>query len=447
VTGSNLRCLGALLVSIIVLTPSPTVGQEIFAADSGLVLELKELVRRTNPELQARTALLKAAKARARAAGSYGPVALSTEVEEIPDGVNVGEAGSLRLDLSRELFSGGLLTARRRLAAAEVERSQRELALAQRSLLARVDGAVVHYLGGLAVAHRLAAQDSLLAGAQDAVTSRFAVGGARYVDVIRLRTERLRTQVELAQAKTEALEGRRRLVGLVAPDDSVIASLSASLERLTGRVSITLERFSFPPPPALDSLVAQSASIQLAEVAVSQAEAGVGLALAARRTRLSGSLGVQRFADDAGGHAIGPTLGMSMTLPFTAPNAGRATREAAEQELRASQAERRGALGRTTALLGAARDQYETALANVRLFEAALLQGAREERENALAGYRTGSLSLVELLDFERALTQAEISRTRSVVAAGEALAELLAGAFEVPEHGQTATDFGGGDL
>lgn len=435
------------MLSLIFIAPCSAAGQEITGADSGVVAEVKALVRRTNPELRAREAAIAAAEARVRAAGSYGPVVLSAELEEVPDGIDVGQAGSLRLDLSRELFSGGLNAARRGLATGTVDRARRELALTQRSLLARADAALAHYLGGIVVTQRLAAQDSLLAGAQDAVTSRFAVGAARYVDVIRLRTERLRIQVEAAQARTDALHGRRRLLGLVEPQDTIVSMVADRLERVATRAPLALGSLSFPSPPSLDSLVSASASIQLAEVSVRQAEAGLRLARASQRMRTEGSVGVQRFGAETGGHDIGPTLGVSVTLPFTASKAGRATRQAAEQDLVVSRAELRATLAGSTAVLGAARDRYVAALANLRLFEAAQLQTAREERENALAGYRTGSLSLLELLDFERALTQAEISRTRSIVEASEALSDLLAGAFEVPERTEAQTDLPGEDL
>lgn len=446
-TISIFRRAGASALVLLALWPSTGAGQTVTGPDSALVIELETMIRQTNPNLRSREAALAAAEARVRAAGSYGPVVLSAELEEVPDGLDVGQAGSLRLDLSRELFSGGLPAARRSLASTATDRARRELALASRSVLARADDALAHYLGGIAVSRRLSAQDSLLAGAQEAVTSRFAVGTARYVDVLRIRTERLRTQVEAAQARTEALQARRNLVGLVGPEDSLVAVFGAKLERLAFRAPLLLESFSFPSPPALDSLVAASASVQLGEVAVQQADAGVRLAKAGQRTRVGLSLGVQRFGDEANGHVVGPTLGASMTLPFTARGAGRATIQAAEHEKVASTAELRGNRARAAAVLGAARDRYEAAIANARLFEEALLQGAREERENALAGFRAGSLSLLELLDFERALTQAEISRTRSLVAAAEALAELLAGAFEVPERGEPAPDFTGGDL
>lgn len=434
------------LSSVIAVAPSVAAGQTIGGVDSATVTEVRDLIRQANPELDARRAALAAAEARVPAAGALGPAVLSAELEEVPDGFDVTEAGSFRLDLNREVSGGGRRAASRAVAGQAVARARLELALVERGLLARTEGLLAHYLGSLAVAARLSAQDSLLAGAEDAVTTRFAVGESRYVDVLRLRAERLRTRAEMAQARSEALRGRRGLVGLVGPADSVVQQLTARLDRLAARAPAVMDAMAFPPAPSIDSLVAISAPVQLAEVTVQEAVAGLRLTAAEQRARVNASIGVQRFGGEDGRHRIGPTLGASVTLPFTARGAGRATRLAAERNVSAAQAEQRAALSRARASLGAARDRYEVAVVNAALFEVGLMRGAREERENALAGYRTGTLSLLELLDFERALAQAEVSQHRSRVAAAEALADLLAGATDIPDHTVTETTLPGGD-
>ena len=439
------RCPALALGAVMAVAPPIASGQTIGVVDSAAVAEVRDLIRQANPELDARRAALAAAEARVPAAGALGPAVLSAELEEVPDGFDVTEAGSFRLDLSREVSGGGRRAASRAVAGQAVARARLEVALVERALLAQAEGLLAHYLGSIAVAERLSAQDSLLTGAEDAVTARFAVGESRYVDVLRLRAERLRTRAEIAQARTEALRGRRGLIGLVGPIDTAIQRLTRSLDQLAERAPAVMDALAFPPPPSTDSLVAVSAPVQLAEVAVQEAEAGLQLTAAEQRTRVNASVGVQRFGGDDGQHRIGPTLGASVTLPFTDRGAGRATRLAAERNILAARAEQRAALSRARASLGAARDRYETAVANAALFEAALMRGAREERENALASYRTGTLSLLELLDFERAVTQAEVSQNRSRIAAAEALADLLAGGADIPEHTLSDADLPGG--
>ena len=65
----------------------------------------------------------------------------------------------------------------------------------------------------------------------------------------------------------------------------------------------------------------------------------------------------------------------------------------------------------------------------------------RQERESALAAYRTGSLSLLELLDFERALSRAEIERIRALVDAADAWADLLGADERSDAHALSPSD------
>ena len=91
-----------------------------------------------------------------------------------------------------------------------------------------------------------------------------------------------------------------------------------------------------------------------------------------------------------------------------------------------AEAERGATENRVSSALAVAADRYETARAQIAAYDAALLRGAREERESALAAYRANTMSLIELLDFERALAQAEVSRMRSQAEAADALLDLL---------------------
>jgi outer membrane protein TolC len=100
--------------------------------------------------------------------------------------------------------------------------------------------------------------------------------------------------------------------------------------------------------------------------------------------------------------------------------------QAAEQDVAAARAARDAAAADARAVLGSALERYKSARERLTLFGQALLRGVREERESALAAYRAGELSLVELLDFERALARAEITRLESGIEAAEAYAELL---------------------
>ena len=102
----------------------------------------------------------------------------------------------------------------------------------------------------------------------------------------------------------------------------------------------------------------------------------------------------------------------------------------------AAQAERSATMARVGSAVAEAADRYEVARAQLGAFDAALLRGAREEREAALSAYRTGSMTLLELIDFERALAQAEVTRLRSQLEAADALLDLIAAALGADDLG-----------
>jgi len=407
----------ALVLLALLAVPVGAGAQQGVPADSALLLAL----RRTNPELAARRAAAVAAEARLLATGFAPPLVLSAEAEEVPDGVNLAGA-ALRLGVEKEFLSGGRRSAERALAATDVRTASAALLATEQRLLAEAARAALRIAGGTRIARRLAAEDSLLVGAEGALRVRFSVGEARYVDVLRLRTERLRIQSERAEALTLAASGRRTLETLLAPAPDTL------VERLVRTAADPLAGDTLPSAPDPDTLLARSGAVALADAAVERSRAARALVVAGQRPRVSASAGLQKF-DGEGGAGFGPTLGASISLPSTAARANRTALAASEAQVGAAEAERTATVAALRGALLAVRDRYEAARARLALFDAALLRGARQEREAALAAYGSGDLSLVELLDFERALARAEIQRVRARIEAADALAELLSSA------------------
>lgn len=409
---------------------------------------LLDRIRATNPDLIARRRGLEAASARTRAAGFAPASVLSGEVEEVPGGADVSRAGSIRLSLEHEFLSGGRRGAARSVAAAEAEVFSAELAMAERRTVMLAVQALAQSVDWLSIAQRLAEQDSLLSSAQVSLQTRFAAGQARYVDVLRLRTERLRAEAEQAAAATEAQVARRSLVTLLARTDSVSAPDAALVDSvIASHLASSAKLRRFPASPSVDSLLVTSGATRLADAGLARAKAERQLILANRHVRFTVFAGAQRFVSENANHTVGPVLGGSISLPFTAGRANATAAAAAELGVEAAAAQRDALLAARRGALLVARDRYEAARARLAVYDAALLQGAREERESALAVYRSGSLSLIELLDFERALARAEIDRLGSQIDAEAALTALLsdgessAGASASPLESPSARD------
>ena len=403
------------------------------ATDSALH-RLKMRIRTASPALAARSAARELAQARRAAAGHLAPALLSAEVEEVPSFANVAGAQSLRVDLSRDLLPAGQRRAERILADLEVQRAGIEIAVAEQLIDATIEALVVQSAGHAAIASRLASEDSVLRGAEEAVRARFAVADARYVDVLRLRTERLRVETEQRSAAAEYAIIRGQLLRLAPATDSAgrTGLVDAALSGVARRILA-----SGPPPlPSIDSLWAAAGARDLLELDVRRADAAIAVARAAARSTLSPMLGVQRFGETGERKRLGLVAGVGVTLPFTANAANRSRVVAAERELDFVRMRRTATEIQLSSRLAVAADRYAIARSQLAAYDATLLRGAREEREAALASYRSGSFSLIELLDFERALAQAEVSRIRSRIAAAEALADYVTASLTLPETG-----------
>lgn len=412
----------ALLTAV---TP-PSVGAQA-GADTTLATALLSRLRasaaHSSPAVTAARAELEAARARGRAAGFAAPAYLSAGISEAPN-ANLDQ-GNVRLEVGRLFFTGPRQRAERAVAAAEVHSAEVGVAAAERQVDAVVRREVIRAVGEQVVASRLAAEDQLLTSTEEGLRTRFTVGEARYTDVLRLRTERLRVQSERVSAIAEGRGARVALVGLLG--DS-LGEFQPALDSLAATDLAAAWRWLLPAADALDSVVAATGDVRLADVAVARARAAQSLAAAERRPQVDASAGIQRIGQANNGPAFGPSVGLTVSLPFTAARANRLGAQAAASEVAATEAGRRATVTTVRARVAAAAERYAAARQRLEVFDAALLRGAREEREAALAAYRTSSISLLELIDFERALARAEIDRIEALIDAADAWADLVTG-------------------
>ena len=411
------------------------------ALDSARVSRALERVRAAaragSPALRAARANVDLATARAAAAGAVTPAFLSAGLSEAP--ASNLDQGNLRFEVGRDLMTGPRRRAERMLADIDVRAATIAVSLEERRLEGVVLRDAVRAAGARRIALRLAAEDQLLAGAEDGVRGRFSVGQARYVDVLRVRTARLRVQTDRSANIADARGARASLAAMLAGSDAM-AALDAVIDTIAGDGLGEAWRALLPSLPSLDSLVAQSDAARLAEVGAARTDAARALVLAEQRPQVSAYAGIQRIGQANNGPTLGPSLGVTVSLPFTAARSNRLALAAASQSIATARVARDASLSEARGRLDAARERYSAARERLETFDAALLRGARDERESALAAYRTGSLSLLELLDFERALSRAEIERTRALVDAADASADLLGADEHSDQRGNTYT-------
>ena len=403
---------------------------------------LRGLVNESNPTLRILRANLAAADARARAAGYSPAMVAELEIEDVPGGLDLPAAGSIRLDVWKQVPNAARRSAQR--AAGQIERETAELGMTAgaRWIEARLSHAILRGAGEALVARRLAAEDSLLAEAEESLREKLAVGGARYLDVLRLRTERLRIQSELHTAATAARIARQQLVAM-----ATSAEVELSTEGIVDSALAESMRAdpADAPPQALgfDSLIAAASTVWRADLNARGATVAADLIRANQRPDIAAGLGFQRFAGESGGHQVGPTIGVSVSLPFTARRGNQLALEAAELEVAAAAAAHNGAIAHARATMSIRAERFEALRQQLARYDTTLLIGASEERETALSAYRNGTITLLDFLDFERALRHAEVEVLRLRISAAAALVELYSGVFAPASDDSDSLDAG----
>lgn len=391
-------------------------GAQAVPADSLFERHVLPMLRRASPELRARRASSAAAEAQITASTARPPAELSVEVENIPDGLNLRVAQQMRTLVSAPLSRGSRPGAARNAAQARAALAIIESALSERAVTARARRAFNGVLFLRRAAARLAAEDALLAEAQTTLRSRLSVGDARYLDVLRLRTERLRVMGDRSLLVAEARERLSLLLGLLGDESPRIAAL---LDDLVAAGAEPAEHVGDAEP---DTTVASA--WLAARMDIAQADRTV--LTAERGFFLTGLAGIQRFQNANNNFTVGPSLAVSMPLPFSAARSTRNIRDAADRSVDAMAADTAALRAGLAAERQAALERLSAARERSAVFSRAVLVAAEGERQAALAGFRNGVITLLELIDFERALSRAELDRLRALLAASDASADLV---------------------
>lgn len=314
------------------------------------------------------------------------------------------------IQLNQSIELGGKRKARVALAQGEAALARSELQVLRQELRAEV---VAAFHGVLVAQERqgLAALLAELAGKSvDVAARQVAAGKVSPVDATRARLAASEARTELNTATAELALARTRLGALVgrpgetlrlaAPQDTALPSLA--------------------PLPRLLARLADAAPLRRARSAVAAQGAQAQVERAARIPDLTLSVGSQR-ADEVGRRQA--VLGLSVPLPLFDRNSGRlgaALRRAdkAREELAAAE----------TALaadLEAAATRYEAAKAEATLLRDEVIPDARANHALTLKGFEHGKFAILDVLDAQRTLAQAQARQWSALLSAWQAFADI----------------------
>lgn len=398
--GIAYRAAGIALAAML-LRPVALAAQN--AAPDPRVEALLGIIRSHSLASAAADAATEAARMGARADVLPDPMTLGLSAEGVPDGVRLDRAGQILATAEWRLWRGGSARARQDAAEARVEVFERWRAVSNAATDARARADLARFSAAVLRRERLDAEAALLGEAEQALANRVAAGEARYLDVLRLRTARLQVAAEISQEVADAASART----------AVLAGLPAG----SARDSATTLLAGIDHATALATLAASDPTNDDAGIAayldaVGRAnQVAVASRLRSRDPSLDAMLGVERFGGPAEGWSLGPALGVRMNLPLPGSPAGARIARAAEAEQLAIGTELAVRAARALAARDAGRSQVAAARERLALLSSALLEGAPAERAAATTAFTAGRLSLLELLDFERALSRITLER------------------------------------
>jgi len=397
------------------LTTEATVGGRPDATRAATAITLETSLQRVlagNPDLAAAAEAVRAREGDARQASLWPNPELVGEAENFAgtgDRENF-ESAEYTVSLSQPIDVSGKI--RRRATAADYERriagwnyetTRLDLTTSTRKVFADLLAAQ-RKVGLTYELARLA--DSLAA----AVEARVRAGKVSPVEGTRI-------DVVKSSARAEALRAEQEL-----------STAQAALSALWGEGGAPVSRAEedrppaaeLPPPEVLERLLAGAPEAARWSDEIALREAELGLARASALPDITASVGARRFADNDDYAFI---AGLAVPLPVIDRNQG----AIAAATSRRTEAERRRAafFARQRAEFRAAYDAVQRAEISLRSLDGRIIPAAQSVFSATTTGYQAGKFSLIDLLDAQRTLFEAQVQGVEARSELTKALADL----------------------
>jgi cobalt-zinc-cadmium efflux system outer membrane protein len=381
-----------------------------------------------NPELAAYSEEIRAREAEALQAGFRPNPLLSFEAENVFGSGDFSgtDAAETTVSLSQAIELGNKRSRRRELAEAETTLAQSDYAVAKADIFAKTADSFIAVLAAqerLQLAAELATLAKQVLGT---VEERIAAGKAAATESVRARMQWRELEVTREKARRDLAAARRTLaahMGFAAADFGTAAG--------------DLSRMADPPELTdLERLITDGPSISRRAADTERRRRAVALESARRFPDLEVGLGVRNLRESDDNALV---LGVAIPLPVFNRNQGAVA--AAGNRLDQARAEERNALLQTKATLNATWQEMATAREEAEVLGKEILPAARQTLETAEYGYRAGKFGILDVLDAQRTLVEAQGRHLDALATFHRASNELnrLLGR-ELPESSNPAT-------
>ncbi|RJQ80094.1 MAG: TolC family protein [Desulfobacteraceae bacterium] len=388
--------LGTLLLSALVLV-SPAYSKA-GANESGATLSFQDALAQTlmhNSELAVFSEEIRAREAEALQAGLRPNPLLSFEVENFLgsggfSGINATET---TVTLRQAIELGKKRSRRHELAEAETMLAQSDYLLTRTEVLARTADA---FITALAAQERMQLVEETTGLAKQVlvhVEERIAAGKAAATESIRARIHWRELEIDRNRARRDLVAAQRALAARMGLEIAGFESVAGNLSRAT----------DLPDPAELERSIGKSPQIARRVAETERRRRAVDLESARRFPDLEVSLG-SRYLRESDDTAM--VAGISVPLPLFNSNQG--ANAAARSRLSQAQAEERSASVQVKAALNAAWHEMAAAHAEAAALASDILPAALQALEAVDYGYRAGKFGLLDVLDAQRTLVEAQ---------------------------------------
>jgi len=397
----------ALLSISATLGSAAAAGAHVLTLDSCLAIAAHR-----SPQITGANREVEAARARRRQAVALDPPTLAYDSGRLSSPARPDERG----ESSLRLFQGLPLPMQRSragrvagldVALAEASRESRFL-----RLRADVTRAYRRLQADQATLRALSDLRGTVADLEEATKVRLQAGGARYLDILRARSERARLENDLVETQRALRNDTQTLNALMA------RRADEALEPADSLVFVALEDTL---PPILDRARETRPGLRAARLSVEREQAAVSLARSALLPAPEISLGL----DKVGYGPAGIAGSVALTLPF-APWTDRRARIQESEALRGAAQAALDVSERSLDL--ALRNAYQDAralAAQVASFERQLLPDMTDAIQSATRGYQFGQVDGLELFETLRTYRSVQLEHIRALLNYHLALTDL----------------------
>lgn len=396
----------AVVCACLIVAPS-TARSQSFSLDSCVVRALAN-----NPGLRGASRDIDAAKSRLRQAGALDAPNLSYDVGKRGTPVS-SEEREAAVRLSQDFGAPGS-----RGRAKDVARTDVTIAEASRESFA------LKLRGDVTRAYRRLQADALITRTLESVRktavdleqmvgTRLRTGGARYLDVLRARSERVRIENDVVETERALREDRRTLNVLMAraPDEPLVTADTLAYVPLADSLEFVLRQ-----------ALASRPRLQAARLEVERGSAQVALTRNGRLPSTSLSAGFDRVP---GSDSPGFGGEISISLPFLPWTDRRSRINEAQAAEGSAQARLEAAERDVDSALRNAFESARSAERQVQQFDRVLLADASDAIRTAIQNYQAGQIDGLELFETLRTFRSIELEHIRALLNYELALTDL----------------------